>query len=473
LNLVGVPYDAAALTAPVIAFLERSLQVTLAQSVDPKAGAGHGAGGLRNSPDATPRPPQSRHNVGAIAVMFAVGVVVVILRRRDAVTYPQFWAEDGVVWFTDAYNGGVASIIRSYSGYLVTLPRLVAIPSVYLSLQQAALLFNLVAVAAQVAPAAFFMSRRFEHVAPRLWVRATVAIAYLLIPSFELDATLTNSLWHLAILAIMVVVARPPTAAVSRVFDVTVLVLAGLTGPFAVLLAPAAFVRVLVSRVARRWYIAMTGALVATLAVQGWVVVHTHRALATSLGAGWNNLLFLISDRVVLPGSFAEEAHTRVYASGQAHGAILAGLITLFAAGVVAFVLLKSDWFIRIFVVFCFGIMAMSLLFPIATGPTTDPWTHLATTGDGDRYFFCAEVAWLACVIWASSRLRSPTVRWLSSAVMTALFLSGLISYSHYPAFIDEHPAAFDAQLHAAPPGTIVVIPVNPGGPWAMHLIRR
>jgi hypothetical protein len=405
--------------------------------------------------------------------MFALGVGLVILRRHDAVTYPQFWAEDGKVWFADAYNSGVASIVRGYAGYLVTLPRLVAVPSVYLSLQQAALLFNLVAIAVQVAPAAFVMSRRFEHIAPRRWVRATVALGYLLIPSLELDATLTNSLWHLAILAIMVVVARPPTAAVSRVFDVTVLVLAGLTGPFAVLLAPAAFVRVLVSSVARRWYIAMTGALVATLAVQGWVVLHTHRALATSLGAGLNNLLFLISDRIVLPGSFAEEAHTRVYTSGQAHGAILAGLITLLAAGVVAFVLLKSNWFIRIFVVFCFGTMAMSLLFATPTGTTTDPWTVLATTGAGDRYFFCAEVAWLVCVIWASSRLRSPTLRWLSSAVMTAVFLSGLMSYSHYPSFIDEHPAAFDAQLRAAPPATVVVIPTNPGGPFAMYLIRR
>jgi hypothetical protein len=440
--------------------------VTLAQPVDGKAAASHSADTLADA-------GRRRRDIAAIAVMFAVGILVVIVRRRDAVTYPQFWAEDGEVWFTDAYNHGIASIVGSYSGYLVTLPRLVAIPSVYLSLQQAALLFNLVAIAVQVAPAAFFMSRRFEHVAPRLWVRATVALAYLLIPSFELDATLTNSLWHLAILAIMVVVARPPTAAVSRVFDVTVVVLAGLTGPFAALLAPAAFVRVLVSPVARRWYIAMTGALVATLAVQAWVVVHSHRALATSLGAGLKNVLFLISDRVVLPGSFAEEAHTRVYTNGQAHGAILAGLITLLAAGIVAFVLLKSDWFIRIFVVFCFGIMAMSLLFPIATGLTTDPWTLLATTGAGDRYFFCAEVAWLVCVIWASSRLRSPSLRWLSGAVMTAVFLSGLMSYSHYPAFIDEHPAAFDAQLRAAPPGTLVVIPINPGGPWAMHLIRR
>ena len=105
-----------------------------------------------------------------------------ILRRPDAVTYPQFWAEDGSNWFAEAYNTGAASLLQSYEGYLVTLPRLVALPSVHLGLQQAALVFNLVAITIQVAPAAFFMSRRFEHIAPRAWVRGLIGLVYILIP---------------------------------------------------------------------------------------------------------------------------------------------------------------------------------------------------------------------------------------------------------------------------------------------------
>lgn len=405
--------------------------------------------------------------------MFALGVGLVILRRPDAVTYPQFWAEDGANWFADAYNTGAASLLQSYAGYLVTLPRLVAIPSAYLSLQQAALVFNLVAIAIQVGPAAFLMSRRFEHVAPGRWMRATVAIVYLLVPSFELDATLTNSLWHLAILAVMVLIARPPVGAVSRTFDVAVLVLTGLTGPFAALLVPAAFVRLLVTRAERRWYLGMTALLTATLAVQGWVALHSHRASAASLGASLKNLLLLITDRVVLPGSLAEEGHTHVYTSGQTHGAAVAGVVTALAVLAVGFVLFKSGWPVRIFVVFCFSITALSLLFPLASGGNTNPWTVLATSGSGNRYFFSAEVAWLVCVIWALSRLRMVVLKWVVTVAVGALFVSGLITYPQYPAFLDEHPAVYDAQLRAAAPGTVVVVPLNPGSTWAMHLTRH
>ncbi|MGH7722914.1 MAG: hypothetical protein ACRENL_08830 [Candidatus Dormibacteria bacterium] len=402
-----------------------------------------------------------------------MGVLLVVLRRPDAVTNPQFWAEDGSRWFADAYNMGASSLLQSYEGYLVTLPRLVAIPAVHLSLQHAALLFNLVAITIQVAPAALFMSRRFEHLAPRAWVRALIGIVYLLVPSFELNAIITNALWHLAILAVMVLVARPPARLMTRAFDVTVIVLTGLTGPFAALLLPVALARARVLRSARRWYLGVSTALVATLLVQAWAVLHSHRDAAASLGASVNNLLFLISDRVVLPASFAEEAHTHVYTVGQSHGTLLAGLVAILATAVVGLALVKSAGAVRIFLLFCFAITAASLLFPLNAGSSTDPWTVLGTTGAGDRYFLSAEVAWLVCVIWVLSRLRRPIVRWGAGLVTAACFASGLASQPQYPPFADLHLATYDAQLRAAAPGTVVVVPSNPSERWALELRRR
>jgi hypothetical protein len=402
--------------------------------------------------------------------MFLVGVGVIIWRRPDAVTYPQFWAEDGQSWFADAYNMGAASLSRSLVGYLQTLPRLVAIPAVHLNLQQAALLFNVVGISIQSAPAAFLMSRRFEHVAPRTWVRAMVGLVYLLLPSFELNATITNAQWHLAILAIMVLVALPPAAAVSRVFDVTVLVLSGLTGPFAALLLPGAVARLLVTREQRRWYVGISLILAVTLALQAWVVLHSHRTME-SLGVGLKNLVFLISDRVVLAGSFAEEGHAHVFTEGRAHGEILAGLLTILAAAIVGFVLLKSAWPVRIFVLLCFAITATAMLSPLASASSTPAWTVMATSDAGERYFFSAEVAWLVCVIWALSRVRAPVLRWGAGLAAAAIFASGLARYTHYPAYADYHPASYDAKLRAAAPGNVVVVPINPA--WTMTLRRQ
>jgi hypothetical protein len=89
-----------------------------------------------------------------IVAMLIAGAGLVIGRRPEAVTNPQFWAEDGRYWFADAYNLGIRAVLKSDEGYLLTLPRLVAAPVAGLSLSHAALVFNLVGIAVQVAPAA-------------------------------------------------------------------------------------------------------------------------------------------------------------------------------------------------------------------------------------------------------------------------------------------------------------------------------
>src|SRR5258708_34049507 len=60
-------------------------------------------------------------------VTFLVGCLVVISRRPDAILNPQFWAEDGVTFYRDAYTGGFRSLVLPYVGYLVSLQRLVAL----------------------------------------------------------------------------------------------------------------------------------------------------------------------------------------------------------------------------------------------------------------------------------------------------------------------------------------------------------
>lgn len=413
----------------------------------------------------------SATNALLAAAMFAVGVGVVIWRRPDAVTYPQFWAEDGHVWFADAYNMGLASLSRSYAGYLQTLPRLVALPAAHLTLVHAALLFNLVGISIQAAPAAFLMSRRFEHVAPRAWVRALVGLLYLLIPSFELNATITNAQWHLFILAIMVLVARPPSRWWSRVFDAAAVTMSCLTGPFVVLLLPAAAARVLLSGRQKGWYVALGSGAAVSLALQVWAVLHSHRDTTANLGAGIKNLFYLVADRVVLAGSFSEEGHTYVFTEGRPHGAAIAGVVTGLAALVVAYVLFSSSWPIRIFVIACFAVTALGMLSPLASSTSASAWTVMATTAAGERYFLSAEVAWLVCVVWAISRITLRGARYGLAALTGIILASGVIREPQYAAYTDFHPATYDAALRAAAPGTAIIVPINPT--WQVTLVRH
>jgi hypothetical protein len=420
--------------------------------------------------------PGRRHgrlpSAGVVVGVAALGAGLVIARRPDAVTNPQFWAEDGRYWFADAYNHGAQALLWSYQGYLVTIQRVVGWAASGLSLSHAAFVFNLVGIAIQVGPAAFFMSRRFAHVAPA-WLRALIGLGYLLLPSFELNVQLTNAQWHLAILAVLVLAAAPAQGAAAKAFDILVLALSGLSGPFAVILLPAALARAATMPRRRRWYASLSGILLATLAVQGAALLLGHRGTVAQLGISFRNAVTIVADRVVLPGTFAEEGHAHVFTAGSAHALVLAALVTLVAIAVVLLALRHGGASLRVFVLACFAITGLSLLAPIATPPGLTAWTSLATSDGGERYFLTAEVAWFVCLVWAISRIPWRPITGAAGVALAAAFASGLVASWQYAPLTDLHPDLYTARLRAAPLGTTVVVPINPGEPWKVILVRH
>ena len=183
----------------------------------------------------------SRVNLLAFALFAAL---IVISRRSDTILHANFWAEDGWRWYPDAYEFGWRALLRPWSGYLQTISRLVAWLVQPWPLDWVPTLFAVVAVAVQVGAAVFLVSDRMEIAWPRRGARVLFALIYLLLPnSFEVYANLTNVQWHLAFFAFLVLASSPPSGWPAHVFDTIVLVLAGLSGPFCLFLAPMAFWR--------------------------------------------------------------------------------------------------------------------------------------------------------------------------------------------------------------------------------------
>src|ERR1039457_6186574 len=88
---------------------------------------------------------------GAIS-LFACAILAA--RRPDAIFHSQFYAEDGHVWFADAYNlGWWPALFRTWTGYFLTLPRLAAALALLVPLLRAPLLLNIVAICIQALPA--------------------------------------------------------------------------------------------------------------------------------------------------------------------------------------------------------------------------------------------------------------------------------------------------------------------------------
>lgn len=179
--------------------------------------------------------------LSAVRVLAALAGLIglVLLRCPTVLTRASFWGEDGWVWYPSCYIHGWRCLLIDHTGYLQTISMLVALLAQPFPLYAAPTIFALAALIVQAAPGAFLMSWRMAEAIPSGWVRFLLAILLVVVPGMtEVYVNLTNAQWHLALLALLVLTATVPTSKAGRLFDTAILALSGLSGPFAVFLAP-------------------------------------------------------------------------------------------------------------------------------------------------------------------------------------------------------------------------------------------
>ena len=175
-------------------------------------------------------------------IALGIAVALVYSRQPSSIARPQFIIDDGR-FFADAYNSGwFAALFQPYTGYFQTLPRLIAGLSLITPFKFAPLVFASVGLAVQVLPVFLLLSRRLSGLGS-LPYRILLAAIYLALPnSAEINVTLTEAQWHLAIIALIVIIAREPETRSWWAFDYAALVLCASTGPFVIILLPLAVV---------------------------------------------------------------------------------------------------------------------------------------------------------------------------------------------------------------------------------------
>lgn len=165
--------------------------------------------------------------------------LLILTRRPDALLHAQFFAEDGTVWFAEAYNfGWFHSLLIPHTGYFQTLPRLAAALALLVPLSLAPLAMNLIGMCIQALPVNFLLAERSASLGT-FRVRGLMAIAYVALPNVtEINVNITNGQWHLALLACLTLLANPASNAFARGVDFAILLIAGFTGPFCLMLLP-------------------------------------------------------------------------------------------------------------------------------------------------------------------------------------------------------------------------------------------
>ncbi|HEX3605761.1 MAG TPA: hypothetical protein VH134_07540 [Candidatus Dormibacteraeota bacterium] len=402
------------------------------------------------------------------AAYLAAAVAVLVARRPDAVTHPQIWAEDGTIWFADAYNRGASTLLDPHAGYLALLPRAVALLAVAAGLGHAAQLFTAVGLLLQIAPAVFILSRRFDALIPSLPARCALGLAYLLIPDAEAHANLANAQWHLAVLMLMVLVAAPPRGRPGAAGDLVVIAAGGLTAAVGIVLAPIAVVRWLVVRT--RWSAVLAVVAVVTAAIQV-VSVLTHPAArgTAPLGAGVRTLVRIVTDRVVVPGLVGEQ-NPSLFSVHWWHGLLGAAAVTAATLALALWALRRGPWELRLLLGFGGLALGLALLSPLVA-PTGDQWAALLAGDTATRYFLLPTVALWGALVWAVSRLPR-RARPVVGGTLAVVLVTGVALQLPYPPLVDRHPAQQAATLRSAAPGTPVDLLINPAG-WHMVLVRR
>jgi hypothetical protein len=400
--------------------------------------------------------------------IFLLACAVIVSRRPDAVFHAQFYAEDGHVWFADAYNlGWWPALFRTYAGYFELLPRLGASLALLVPFCLVPLLLNLIAIAFQALPVNMLLAAR-SSTWGSLRFRLAAAGMYLALPNCdEVGRGITNAQWPLALSAFILLLACTPRGIAGRLFDSLFLLLCGLSGPFCIFLLPISFFLAMKQRDAWRWV--YTGILAGACLIQAWALLilapasRAHRAFGAS-----PELFARILGGQVYIGALL--GHNKLAATP---GLSLSIVLTCAAIGGTAFAavcFLKSPIAMKLFLLFSFAVLAGGLINPFEWDhPAVPIWQVYAYLG-GLRYWFVPTLAFAWTLLWGY-RSRIPAVKAVSVTLLCFMCF-GIIRDWRHPSYSETHFSESVKRFDAAPAGATVTIPEHPQG-WTMQLVKH
>lgn len=401
-----------------------------------------------------------------LTIVFLCAVALVISRRPDAVTNPQFFGEDGF-WFAKVHDDGPLGALLAANpnrGYFYAVPMLGACLGMLLPLLYAPLMMNGIAIVIMAAPAVVVCSSRFAAAVPPLWGRAAIALLYIALPNtWGLIGSAITSQWYHGALGLAIVLATPSERVAWRIFDVVALLLLGLSGPIALFLVPVIALKWWMQR--ESWMIPLFGIAAVTSAIQvvSTILREPSSTIPVEIGATPIAFLKLMAVRILYAVTLGE-ARTLEIVTGEPSlwtntaTVALAGLVVLSVLAVAAW---KGPLELKLVLVFTVLITAGSLAGPMPLAYTQPYWEVLARPGAGNRYFFFPVLALLIALLWAATRPLL-VARIAGIAALAVACIGGIrLDWREAPHRDFNYPS-FVRQYEMAAPGERVQIPHPP-----------
>jgi hypothetical protein len=395
-------------------------------------------------------------------VVFVLALFAIFSRLPGALLHPQFFAEDGWVWFQQAYNQHWwLTFGMPQAGYLLTFSRLIAAFTLWFPLQWAPLIMNLAGAVVQALPVTALLARRSTTWGP-LPQRMLMAALYLAIPNaVEVHIVLTNAMWHLAVLMALLAFSLPPRTWRGRVVDNVVFAIGCLTGPFCILLLPSVMLYWWLRR--QRWTLVAMGWMALGTVIQVLFILHTVRALGSPLGATPLRLLRIIAGSLFLDSMLGS--------GGPSLPIAFLLLAAIAGLAIIAWACLRAPLALRLYILFAVLVLMASLRDPLLLPSTMPRWEILAHA-PGIRYWFLPSLMFLWSAAWCAWAGRTLMARYAGWGVVLLMTI-GIVRKWEYPSWPQGHFSADVARFNTLHPGERMTFSVYDPGGRTMELVKH
>jgi len=404
-------------------------------------------------------------------------MVIIISRRPDAIINPQFWAEDGAIWFADAYNfGSLKPMFIAKNGYYQTVPRLTAAIAQIFPLKYVPLFFNLTAIAIQLLPILLIFSLRFERLIPKLSTKIIVVLVYLLMPNIsEVYINISNAQWFLALSASLIIFYNLSQNSKWHRLDLMIVFLSSISGPFVIFWFPF----VLFNWIKLRNNFALQSLIVVSMAVivQLIALLSLGRVgFGLPLGAGWLLFYKIFSRQIIWGSLIGPNGYFWIIDKIPWH-ALFFAITTALSVLIIFFAMLKAPRGIKFFSLFGGLNFFAGLINPTMINGIDKPVWQVLSGANGIRYWFLPMIGFLVILFWGARKTVFLPVRLMSIFFLTCMVLFTIKTFRHpenfrFTPYIDFHYQKAVKEFLALPKGEKMAIPINPPG-WQMELIKK
>ena len=378
----------------------------------------------------------------------SLSTIFLFLRAPDAIINPQFWAEDGVIFFRESLLYGYKSFLIPYAGYLLTIPRMLAYIGSFLPYSMVPAYYNGAAFFILLFVSAQFFSNRID-----LPYKSLFALSLVWIPNYgEVYTNLTNAETITALLLVLLFLKTEPRNKNDSIFDYFTLLLVGLTGPYIIFSLPLFLIKYLKTHLKHDLNIFLVGILLAFIQACYIFIYHAptlqHQALEIFPLVDW------IKDiGIRFFGELFLNSH------GSAYSILLA---TASFSLVPLLYFLGSNKKRNIYLISSFLLFAA--LLTLAAFWRVKNASLLSHSGACDRYFFIPRLMIMWCLILG---MEASGLKKVIAAILFGWMVLVALPHFERPPYTDLHWQEYASKIGKQ----AVSIPINPGGAaWVINI---